>query len=334
MRGAATAVVSGERRLSYEEVWGRSGVVSERLRQLGVGMGAAAEQELVAVVMERGWEQVVGVLGIVRSGAAYVPVDVRWPWERVRQVLADSGVRVVLTQGRVAARLGWPAGLELVAVEELGPAAGEELEEGSSRGKLAYVMYTSGSTGEPKGVMIEQQSVVNTIEAINKEFGVGSGDSVLALSSLSFDLSVYDIFGVLSAGGRVVLPGVEEERDPGAWRRLLEQEAVTLWNSVPALMEMLVESAEGGGERWRLPGSLRLVLLSGDRIALSLPERIWFLGKDVQLVSLGGATEASIWSILYPIQSVQPSWTRQVNSESPCGAGCIVSTHSWCVRSV
>ena len=107
----------------------------------------------------------------------------------------------------------------------------------------------------------------------------------------------------------MVLPGVEEERDPGAWRRLLEQEAVTLWNSVPALMEMLVESAEGGGERWRLPGSLRLVLLSGDRIALSLPERIWFLGKDVQLVSLGGPTENTIWNICHPITEVRPEWT-------------------------
>src|SRR5207244_12468241 len=105
---------------------------------------------------------------------------------------------------------------------------------------LAYVIYTSGSTGQPKGVMIDHQGAVNTILDINERFAVGPQDRVLALSSLSFDLSVYDIFGMLAAGGTMVIPDAEARRDPAHWASLLLQEQVTIWNTVSALMEMMV----------------------------------------------------------------------------------------------
>jgi amino acid adenylation domain-containing protein len=181
------------------------------------------------------------------------------------------------------------------------------VEGRGSRGqRLAYVIYTSGSTGEPKGVMIEQASVVNTIRAVNQRFGVSERDAVLALSALSFDLSVYDIFGVLAAGGKVVLVGAAEQREVGAWEEVMRREGVTLWNSVPAMMQMLVERCEGGAGEW--PESVRLVMLSGDWIPVSLPDRIRALSKDVQLVSLGGPTETTIWNICYPINEVDPQW--------------------------
>ena len=135
---------------------------------------------------------------------------------------------------------------------------------------------------------------------------MAAADRVLALSSLSFDLSVYDIFGTLAAGGTIIIPDVSGVRDPAHWAEIVAQEKVTVWNSVPALMELLVDYLSGR------PGvslhSLRLVLLSGDWVPVSLPDRIKALAKDVQVISLGGATEASIWSILYPIETVDPTW--------------------------
>jgi SagB-type dehydrogenase family enzyme len=168
------------------------------------------------------------------------------------------------------------------------------------------VIYTSGSTGLPKGVMIDHQGAVNTILDINQRFEVKADDRVLALSSLGFDLSVYDIFGILAAGGTIVIPEATAQRDPAQWAALMAQEQVTIWNSVPALMEMLVEYLEG--HSGHLPESLRLVLLSGDWIPVTLPDRIKALGEGIEVISLGGATEASIWSILSPIEEVEPGW--------------------------
>src|SRR4029079_3584835 len=183
--------------------------------------------------------------------------------------------------------------IAVLGVEEE-PAGRPELagEPFQSAADLAYVIFTSGSTGEPKGVMIEHRAALNTAMDVNRRFGVGPADRVLALSSLSFDLSVHDLFGLLGAGGTVVLPGLGTERDPGAWLALLEQEKVTVWNSVPVLFEMLLEHAEQRGVG--MPASLRLVLLSGDWLALSLPERLRRACPGAELVALGGATEASI----------------------------------------
>jgi acyl-coenzyme A synthetase/AMP-(fatty) acid ligase len=154
--------------------------------------------------------------------------------------------------------------------------------------------------------MIDHRGAVNTILDINQRFNVKCQDRVFALSSLSFDLSVYDIFGTLAAGGTLVIPDAHATKDPAHWVQLIVQHQVTLWNSVPALMQMLVEYAASRSEL--LPQSLRLVMLSGDWLPLNLPDQIRTLFKEVQVISLGGATEASIWSILYPIEQVDPTW--------------------------
>jgi amino acid adenylation domain-containing protein len=303
------AVVWPSGAMSYGEVARRAEELAGRL----VGLGAGRER-LVGVVMEKGWEQVVAVLGVLRSGAAYLPVDPRWPRERQWHLLERGEVSVVVTQPWLEPALEWPGGVVRVVVSA--ESAGSELvapegEIGRRSGcdDLAYVIYTSGSTGWPKGVMVEHRAAVNTVLAMSREFGVGEGDRVLGLSSLSFDLSVYDIFGTLGAGATLVLPEAGAERDAGAWAELVRGESVTVWNSVPALLEMLLEYAAGGsgvGEGLR---SLRLVLLSGDWIGVGLPARLRSWVPGVELVSLGGATEASIWSIAYRIGEVGADWS-------------------------
>ncbi|HEV7786153.1 MAG TPA: AMP-binding protein, partial [Thermoanaerobaculia bacterium] len=298
----ATAVVAGDRRLTYGELAARAGWLGRQLRELG-----ARRNTLVAVVMEKGWEQVTAVLGILESGAAYLPLDPALPTERLNYLLAHGEVAIALTQSWLEDRLDWPSGIARLAVDREPAAEGAEpLEIVQEPGDLAYVIYTSGSTGLPKGVMIDHRGAVNTILDMNRRFGVGPEDRVLALSSLSFDLSVYDIFGLLAAGGRVVVPEPGTSRDAGRWAELLRREEVTLWNTVPALLEMLVEHAAGRPEL--LPPTLRLALLSGDWIPLALPDRARQLLQGLQVISLGGATEASIWSILYPIGEVAADW--------------------------
>jgi amino acid adenylation domain-containing protein len=291
--GDREAVVDGDRRLSYAEVLVRAGGVAVALQQRGARPG-----ELVAVVMPKGWRQIVAVLGILAAGAAYLPIDAALPEERRRYLLAHGEVRIALTDP--ALNLDWPDGVEALIVDDLPPAALPASR--ATPDDLAYVIYTSGSTGQPKGVMMEHRAVLNTVLDINRRFGVNAEDRVLALSSLSFDLSVYDVFGILGAGGTLIFPGADAARDPQRWQSLIRAEGVTLWNTVPALMAMLCEYGQPLGD------GLRLVLLSGDWIPLSLPARIQEWAPQARTISLGGATEAAIWSIHHPLETVDPQW--------------------------
>ncbi|HVG08868.1 MAG TPA: AMP-binding protein, partial [Thermoanaerobaculia bacterium] len=297
------AVLGSAREVGYGELASSAQRLGRRLRELGAG-----PNRLVAVVMEKGWEQVAGVLGVLSSGAAYLPVDASLPRERRFYLLEHGQVEIALTQPRLDRELEWPSGVTRLVVdaEDLAGEAEPALPAVQSAGDLAYVIFTSGSTGLPKGVMIDHRGALNTVVDVNRRFAVGPEDRVLALSALNFDLSVWDVFGLLGAGGGVVVPEPSELRDPQSWLQAIRRFGVTVWNTVPALMEMLVEYLEGRGEP--LPGSLRLVLLSGDWIPVRLPERIRRLSSEVEIVSLGGATEASIWSILYPIERVEPEW--------------------------
>ena len=298
-----TAIATWERRLTYEEVYRHARRLAQRLRDLGAG-----PNRLVALVMEKGWEQVVGAIAVLEAGGAYLPVDPDLPQDRRWFLLRQGVVEIVLTQPCLAERLEWPPGLHCLAVEWQNPGQEEQIAEPlppmARENDLAYVIFTSGSTGEPKGVMIEHRSALNTVLDINERFGVSADDRILALSSLSFDLSVYDIFGALAAGATIVVPHPMSAREPGDWADIIRRERVTIWNSVPALLEMWVQDLDG-----RLKDhSIRLALLSGDWIPVGLPDRARAMLPGMEMVSLGGATEASIWSIAYPIGTVSKDW--------------------------
>lgn len=296
------AVITSQRTLSYQDLYELSNQVGHRLRTLG-----ASPNQLVAVVMDKGWEQIVAVMGILSSGAAYVPIDPGLPQERKEYLLRNSEIDIVLTQSWLKEKLVWSEGVRQLCIgsQDLEGESREPLETVPKPDDLAYIIYTSGSTGVPKGVMINHRGAVNTILDINRRFNVTPSDRIFALSSLSFDLSVYDIFGALAAGGAIVIPNASSEREPAHWVQLISQHKVTIWNSVPALMQMMVDCVANES---RALDNLRLILLSGDWLPLTLPNQIKDLIKDVQVISLGGATEASIWSILYPVQEVNRAW--------------------------
>ncbi|WP_181919673.1 AMP-binding protein [Alkalilimnicola ehrlichii] len=166
------------------------------------------------------------------------------------------------------------------------------------------MIFTSGSTGEPKGVEITHRGAANTVLDVNARCGLGASDRVLAISALDFDLSVYDLFGPLTVGGAVVLIDEVERREARAWLSLIQRWRVTVWNSVPALLDMLLTAADEAEP----PDSLRVVLVSGDWVGLDLPERLATLVPRCRFLALGGATEASIWSNLFEVERVEPNW--------------------------
>lgn len=279
----------------------------------------------VAVYMQKGWQQVVGCLAAQLVGCPYVPITVNQPPERIAGILADIQALVLLHDGRVdtdalhlsTASDGGLSAVRVITVAEDAPEAhlpGVDDDAGRVQlSDLAYIIFTSGSTGKPKGVMIPHACASNTCIDMNARLGVTRQDKVLSLAALSFDLSVYDIFGVMAAGGTLVMPDHEHKEDPAHWLDLLETHQVTVWNTAPPVMTMLLDlvgSSIEARERFsRLP--LRLILLSGDFIPLSMAPTLKGLlsTEGLSVVSLGGATEASIWSCWYPIDDIRPEWT-------------------------
>lgn len=301
----AIALEWADSTLSYGQLLEASRQLGLQLMRRGVKRG-----QQVAVVMDKGWQQVVAVLGVMHAGAAYVPIATDLPVARLAQLLEESGAVLVLTQTALQGQLVLPDSIECLILDET-ISEQNAMEDSmpaviNEPGDLAYVIFTSGSTGVPKGVMIDHRGAVNTVLSVNQLFNVSAQDKVLAVSALSFDLSVYDIFGTLAAGGTLVIPEARRANDPDHWHELLQQKGVTIWNSAPPLLGVLVDYLEVSGQMG--DNAIRLALLSGDWVPVSLPDRARALFKNLKLVSLGGATEASIWSVYYLIAEVNPAW--------------------------
>jgi amino acid adenylation domain-containing protein len=298
------AVLFKNGQLTYGELNQRANQLAHYLRNLGVGPDVP-----VGICVERSVEMVLGILGILKAGGAYVPLDPTYPGERLSFMLKDSGTSVLVTQQRLLEKLPEHEA-KIVSLD----ADWKTIARGSTENpavavipdNLAYVIYTSGSTGIPKGIAIRHRGVVNNIVDLNRRFSVGAEDRVLALSSLSFDMCVYEVLGTLESGGAIVLPDAAAQRDPAHWAELVVQHKVTIWNSAPSLLEIFVEYVR---DRPQLqPGSLRLALLGGDWVPVSLPDQLRSLAKGVEVTVMGGATEASIHSTIYEVKERDLTW--------------------------
>ncbi|MFF3419729.1 amino acid adenylation domain-containing protein [Streptomyces sp. NPDC002698] len=304
----AHAVRDGEGTLSYEALADAAAEVARQLVSAGADTG-----DHVAIHLPRGRGQVVAILGTLLAGCVYVPLDRGLPQGRLDRITRQAGLRFAVTAHEDKAAEAWhrrgvralavpakvtsvrtPAGPTTAPGEQTPavPAAAPGVRRLPEReaADIAYVIFTSGSTGEPKGVVIRHDAVLNTLDAVNDLLRLGPSDSVLSVSSIGFDLSVYDVFGPLLVGATVVMPSEDDARTPSAWTRIVTEHAVTIWNSAPALAALLAE--EGGA----LP-SVRSYLLSGDWIPLRLPAALEQRSAGARVISLGGATEGSIWSI-------------------------------------
>jgi amino acid adenylation domain-containing protein len=302
----AVAVIYECRELTYSELNRRANRLAHYLQRLGVG-----PETLVGICVRRSAEMIVGVLGILKAGGAYVPLDPTYPKDRLAFILEDTRAPVLLTQQALADRLP-ETGARVLCLDNLGDALAEESPENppgpATPNIRAYVIYTSGSTGKPKGVVLRHTPVVNLIDWVNRTFRVGPADRLLFVTSINFDLSVYDIFGILASGGSVRVATGSELRDPERLLRILCDEPITFWNSAPAMLQQLApffsEARAAAGHK----ALLRLVFLSGDWIPVPLPDAVRAAFPGAEVVSLGGATEAAIWSNYYRIGAVDPAW--------------------------
>ncbi|GIG87190.1 non-ribosomal peptide synthetase [Plantactinospora endophytica] len=289
----AVALFDGERQLCYSELDRRAGALARRLAARGVRPG-----DVVAVAVPRSAELVVAMLGVMKTGAAYVPLDVSHPRDRLSGVLADSGARAVVATVEVLPRVPRPDG---VAHLLLSPAAEPDAESATlavpsgvaaDPDRPAYLIYTSGSTGRPKGVLVGHRAVVSQLAWSQRRFGIGTEDRMLQLAPASFDTSVWEIFWPLSAGAAVVLPGEDEAGDPARLAELVRRHRVTAVTFVPSLVEAFLLADEVTAD----PGwaaTLRWVSCGGEALSPDLARR-WYARTGTALDNFYGPTETAV----------------------------------------
>ncbi|MGL5440729.1 MAG: amino acid adenylation domain-containing protein [Filifactoraceae bacterium] len=295
-----TAVIDSMGGMSYKELYDKSVSIALMLKENNVKKG-----EHVIVQLPHSKSQVYSILGILMVGAIYVPVDVNIGEKRFESILEQCDCKVILTNGRgnnteheIFVNIN-----DVICRSDLIDMFDVEHIDSTD---VAYIIFTSGTTGVPKGVVISHSAALNTIYDINQKFGVSEKDCLLGISKLNFDLSVYDIFGMLSVGGTIVYPDESEYLNPSHWDELVERNSVTVWNTVPALMELYLSYLESISKE---QNSIGLILLSGDWIPLNMPDALQKSFIRSKIIVLGGATEASIWSNYHEYKGLEKGWT-------------------------
>ena len=282
----AAAVCDEEQTVSYQELNERANRLAHYLR----GKGVAAE-ELVGICLERSVDMMVGLLGILKAGAAYVPLDASYPRKRLRYMVADAAVRVLLTQKRLAGEFA-ESGPEIVCLDTAAQEWADESADNPatrvSAANLAYVMYTSGSTGRPKGVMISHREICSRLHWMQKAYSITAEDRVLQKTPIGFDVSVWECFLPLSVGALVVLARPDGHLDGAYLLDVIHTQKITTIHFVPSMLQAFLQQ-----QKLHKCDSLKQVFSGGEALPVDLQQRFFGL-LEADLHNRYGPTEACI----------------------------------------
>lgn len=290
------AVVADGQQVTYQQLVARANQLARYLRSLGV-----TRESLVAIAVDRSADLVVGLLAILKAGGAYVPIESSYPKNRIAGMFEDARPSVIVTQTGIAADLP-PSSARVVCLDRIGDELNREpaapLADGPVPDGLAYVIYTSGSTGTPKGVQITHRPLVNFLNSMRREPGFSQDDTILAVTTISFDIAGLELYLPLVAGARVVLADRETAMDPQRLGNAILEHGATFVQATPATWRMLIDSG------WRPPQRLR-VASGGEALPNELASRLLDAGLEVW--NLYGPTETTIWSAARKVDSTMAS---------------------------
>ncbi len=295
----AVALVYEDHTLTYRELNQRANHVAHMLRGMGVG-----PEHLVGLCVERSLAMIVGVLGILKAGGAYVPMDPTNPKGRLRFILEDTGAKVLVTQERLISQWGWYSGRVICLdgedlKKQAAPLTNPHCAANSSH--LAYVIYTSGSTGTPKGVMVTHNNVLRLLRCTEIHFRFCERDNWTLFHSIAFDVSVWELWGALLYGGRLVIVSFEVTRTPESFVRLLQQEQITVLGQTPSAFQQLLQvKSVHEGTSW----ALRLIIFAGEALNLEslIPWVECYGDQFPTLVNMYGITETTVHSTVQLLQ--------------------------------
>ncbi|HEY5705829.1 MAG TPA: amino acid adenylation domain-containing protein [Terrimicrobiaceae bacterium] len=288
------AVCFEDRALTYRELDKRADELAVNLRGMGVG-----PEILVGICMQRSIDMLVALLGILKAGGAYVPLDPTYPKERLAHILEDARPQAVLTERALRGELlaGQPNVIHFEELQESMDIGARNAIQFRSSSNLAYVIYTSGSTGKPKGVEISHRALVNFLTSMLRTPGLNANDTLLAVTTLAFDIAGLELFLPLMSGARVVIAGNEQARDGGQLLALMQRSGATVMQATPATWRMLLEAGWQGDPRLK-------ILCGGEAWPRELAEDL--LKRCGSLWNMYGPTETTIWSAVAKVEAGQP----------------------------
>jgi len=284
-RPEKVAIECGSKQLTYRALNEKANQIARRLRNLPVGPG-----DLVGVCVERSVEMVAAVLGVLKAGAAYVPLDPAYPRDRLEFILDDAAIKAVVWQARASQVLPKSKVVRVCLdfeSEQLSRLSTANLKNLGSSEDLAYVIYTSGSTGKPKGVQVPHRAVTNFLSSMRTRPGIADTDTLLAVTTLSFDIAALELFLPLTAGAKVVVASRVAASDGRQLAKLLERSKVTMMQATPATWRLLLEAG------WESPRGFN-VLCGGEELPSDLAHQL--LQQEARVWNLYGPTETTIWS--------------------------------------
>ncbi|APR77525.1 Siderophore biosynthesis non-ribosomal peptide synthetase [Minicystis rosea] len=312
----AVAVTCEGQSLTYRALDEQSNQVARALRRRGVG-----REVLVGLCMDRTLAMVVGMLGILKAGGAYLPLDPEVPRERLAFMLEDAEVALVVTEARHASLITTAVLCLDVDAEEIGRESVDALAVASSPEDLAYVIYTSGSTGKPKGALVTHGNVVRLFAATEGWYGFGASDVWTMFHSYAFDFSVWEIWGALFYGGRLVIVPYWVSRFAESFHALLVSERVTVLNQTPSAFRQLMHADANAGDAARDSLALRYVIFGGEALDIGALRPWWELHGDVspQLVNMYGITETTVHVTYRPLcrADLERSWSSVIGVPIP-----------------
>ena len=290
----AVAVVFEDKELTYRELNARANQLAHYLKSVGV-----VPDMLIGVYLERSIEMVVALLGILKAGGAYVPLDPTYPIERLSVMVEDAQLSIIVTQPELIEKL--PAHeAQLIALTPYWSQFCGESEENptpnTDASNLAYVIYTSGSTGKPKGVQIPRSALSNFLHSMSERPGITSQDTLLAVTTLSFDIAGLEIHLPLSLGARVVLMRRENAADGGKLAERIKNSGATIMQATPATWRLLLESGWQGNKQLK-------ILCGGEALPRELANQL--IEKSASLWNMYGPTETTIWSTVHQVSSTE-----------------------------
>ncbi|MGI0535999.1 amino acid adenylation domain-containing protein [Bacillus pfraonensis] len=282
--------------MSYKEVNEKSNVIARKLRQRGV-----KANDIVAIMCDRSFEMILGLLGIMKSGGAYLPIDPEYPEDRKRFVLSDSKCEVLLTYGNVSVPKGTRCEVIDLGSADIWEGESSDLPSVNTSNDLAYVIYTSGSTGNPKGVLLEHKNLMNLLYSIVKVLEITPDDKFLLKTNYMFDVSISELFTWIICGGSVVIGKLGIEKNPLEISKCLSDNDITHINFVPSMLMAYIEYLKSTD--YISNNKLKFLLSAGEELSSYLVEEFRALKINAKLANLYGPTEASVFSSIYIVDS-------------------------------
>ncbi|MBW9155186.1 amino acid adenylation domain-containing protein [Clostridium tagluense] len=283
------AVIFEDKNLTYRELNEKSNIIARILRKKGV-----KADSIVAIMVERSQEMIIGIMGILKSGGAYLPIDSNYPKDRIEYMLKDSESQILLSTERLVNNIEFSGGVIDLFDKELFKGDSSNLDKISNSSNLAYVIYTSGTTGKPKGTMIEHKSLVNRLNWMQKKYPLSQEDTILQKTTYTFDVSVWEILWWSLVGAKVCMLPPNDEKDPLKIIKAINKYSITTIHFVPSMLDVFLYCLEDNNNDSKLP-KLRQVFCSGEALNFKQVSKFYkAIGSNKLLINLYGPTEATI----------------------------------------